>query len=382
MITNTGKNILAKYLVGQAPAYASYISFGSGKIPKLPGATYTEDELAEFANRGNMEFEMFRSPVISRGYVSDEEGRVQVVLTAEMPTEERYEVTEVGMYSAAANPAAGTNDSRILFSFTEGEGWQYESVTVPFYSQNLALGSFSGGSWTLNGEEDDINIPAAAFSANSDNQIFDSQTRIARHERCRFLNSTVFMRGNASTVTKSGDNVEASVDSKYLNLPGVSVNLEKASGLDQIKVAYSIINKENTLDNPDNAYIIVEFSSSESGDNRQWARMIIENNSIGSNRYFVETQSLEELTYSDTFSWSSVSSVRVYASVIDGLSISDNYYVGLDAIRYENNTSQSPLYGLTGYTVVKNGTAQNAIPIIKEPNNANLVEFRFAMDVL
>lgn len=33
MITNTGKNILAKYLVGQAPAYASYIAIGCGAKP-------------------------------------------------------------------------------------------------------------------------------------------------------------------------------------------------------------------------------------------------------------------------------------------------------------------------------------------------------------
>ena len=33
MITNTGKGILAKYLVGQAPAYASYIALGCGPKP-------------------------------------------------------------------------------------------------------------------------------------------------------------------------------------------------------------------------------------------------------------------------------------------------------------------------------------------------------------
>jgi hypothetical protein len=33
MITETGQAILAKYLVGQAPAYASYISIGCGSEP-------------------------------------------------------------------------------------------------------------------------------------------------------------------------------------------------------------------------------------------------------------------------------------------------------------------------------------------------------------
>ena len=35
MITNTGKSIIAKYLVGQAPAYASYIAIGCGPKPLL-----------------------------------------------------------------------------------------------------------------------------------------------------------------------------------------------------------------------------------------------------------------------------------------------------------------------------------------------------------
>lgn len=396
MITNTGKNILAKYLVGQAPAYASYLAFGSGKQPKLPSQTFTDNELTEFSNRQNLEFEMFRSPIISRGYVSsldeDNNERVEVVLTAEMPTQERYEVTEVGIYSAASNPAAGTNDSRILFSLTSGESWQYDSVTIENYQQNLALGlkgvdSNTGAvTWTLNGDDDSINVPAAAFSANSDNQVFDEPIRISKNERCRFLNSTVFMRGNASSVSKDGQGVVSYLsNSKYLALNGVSVNLERSSGLDQIKVAYSIINKDNELgNNPDAAYIIVEFTSSEATDdpNRQFARLIIDNSEIVSNRYFVETKLLEELEYSTNFSWSSVTSVRVYGSVIKSLSISDQYYIGLDAIRYENNTSKSPIYGMTGYTVIKNGTGQSALPIVKEANTANLVEFRFAMDVM
>ena len=34
MITNTGKEIIAKYLMGTAPAYASYIAVGCGTKPR------------------------------------------------------------------------------------------------------------------------------------------------------------------------------------------------------------------------------------------------------------------------------------------------------------------------------------------------------------
>jgi hypothetical protein len=39
---------------------------------------------------------MFRVPISSRGYVQ-ENGMNKIVLTAELPTEERYEITEVGL---------------------------------------------------------------------------------------------------------------------------------------------------------------------------------------------------------------------------------------------------------------------------------------------
>ena len=34
MITNTGKEILSKYLIGTAPAYASYLAVGCGSKPR------------------------------------------------------------------------------------------------------------------------------------------------------------------------------------------------------------------------------------------------------------------------------------------------------------------------------------------------------------
>jgi hypothetical protein len=74
MLTNTGKNILAKYLIGQTPAYASYIAFGCGAQ-----AIAQEDSFDDYSDQTNLNFEMFRAPIISRGYVSDVE---QVTITA------------------------------------------------------------------------------------------------------------------------------------------------------------------------------------------------------------------------------------------------------------------------------------------------------------
>ena len=41
MITNKGKEVISKYMVGQTPAYASYIAIGCGATPVIPGTTLT-----------------------------------------------------------------------------------------------------------------------------------------------------------------------------------------------------------------------------------------------------------------------------------------------------------------------------------------------------
>jgi len=81
MITNIGKGILAKYLIGQAPSYASYIAIGCGAKPLA-----TNQSFGNYSAKESLDFEMFRVPVTSRGYVT-EGGISKIVLTAELPTD-------------------------------------------------------------------------------------------------------------------------------------------------------------------------------------------------------------------------------------------------------------------------------------------------------
>jgi hypothetical protein len=57
---------------------------------------------------------------------------------------------------------------------------------------------------------------------------------------------------------------------------------------------------------------------------------------------------------------------------------SENYYIALDAIRLENVATVNPLYGLTGYSLIKTEGAES---IIKSPNTSNYIEFRFSVGV-
>ena len=377
MITNTGKALLAKYLIGQAPAYASYIAVGCGPKPIASSSTASVD----YSEKESLDFEMFRVPISSRGYVSTDSNNTELVLTAELPTEERYEITEIGIYSAGANPSAGANDSRVLYSFSSGENWELHEAEV---AEGI-IQEF--GALDTNGDNiirDDIGNRGIAFITNADNALFASSFRLARSERSRFLNSMTVLRGDLSPISKTGTLLVPDPGARHIHLTGTQVGLDRNSPNDEIRLALSVISKDgNNAVNPDTVRVVVEFASDDTaGQSGQYAQLQQEftASDFQDSRYLVLSKTLQELSKSAEFSWSSVSIVKIYVSVLDSLGQPDDqYYVALDAIRFENLNTKNALYGLTGYTVLK---TENETPVTKESNTANLVEFRFAMDVV
>lgn len=449
MITNTGQAILAKYLVGQAPAYASYIAIGCGAKPvsklafsvtkKLAsttkatltvpthkfivgsrvyvsgvdirlngshnvtevttntvsfaytGVAITQEDLSpngtmsySFDNKERLDFEMFRVPITSRGYVN-ENNINKIVFTAELPTLERYEITEVGVYSAGSNPSAGSNDSRTIFSFSSEENWQYHGTGQP-----ASIPSYEA---ELNSGNNVINKTEIAFQTNANNPIFTTSKREARGERCRFLNNMVAIRGDMSTINVLSDGKLQIASGNHIHLTGASLDFDNASPLDDIRLAFSLINKEGESDvQPDEIRIMLEFAQGDvhntgldPENTSQYARFetVIKDSDLdvdfATGRYFVSVKKFEELTKSPGFTWNVVNVVKFYVSVIKDGAVSDDYYVCLDALRLENTTSSNPLYGLTGYSIIKNTESK---PIIKLPNTTNHIEFRFGLDVV
>ena len=384
MITNKGKTIIAKYLLGQAPAYASYIAVGCGPQP-----LDTEDSFGNYSAKENLDFEMFRVPISSRGYVNDD-GTDKLVLTAELPTEERYEITEVGVYSAGSNPSAGAYDSKTIFAFTSTENWQHHTS-----SATVAISPITAALDTSN--DDIIATTNAVFSTNADNSIFlNSVPRKTRYERCRFLNNIILIQGDDADLTISEES-DASEDhfviesgSNHIHLTNPNVDFTKNSPTDELRLAFSLINKDGAdVALPETIRILVDFSSTDAGSG-EFARFEAEinqgssgnlENSIAdfeTNRYFVVSKQLQELYTTANFTWTDVTVVKIYACVIDAGLPSSDYYVSLDAIRLENIATVNPLYGLTGYSVVRTDAAES---IIKSPNTNNYVEFRFSIGV-
>jgi hypothetical protein len=445
MITNTGKNIIGKYLLGQAPAFASYIALGCGSKPLLTGNPY-----GDYSNKTSLDFEMLRVPISSRGFVN-EDGVSKLVLTAELPSEERYEISEIGIFSAGSNSAAGAYDSKTVLAFTQTENWQHHT--------NLATTAIDTITEALDSPNDD-NIIATeniVFQTNADNSIFYKTTRAERYERCRFLNNIILINGSDANLTKSvsltnvsgngtlityttskdhnlsvGDtvtvtgvnpvnyNISGSVStvpspttftllsdqigsyvsggsttvkhfyiengSNHIHLAGTLLDFDKNSPIDELKLVFSIINKDGTSSaSPDNARVLVEFASSDQVDG-EYARFeadIVKGTGEGqydlnNNRYCLVTKQLQELYTSPNFTWNSVSVIKVYASTFVSNTISDDFYIALDAMRLENVATTNPLYGLTGYSVIKN---TDSTTIIKSPNTTSFVEFRFSIGV-
>jgi hypothetical protein len=386
MITDIGKKIIGKYLIGQAPAYASYIAIGCGPTP-----LNTNDVTEDLSDKKSLDFEMFRVPISSRGFVN-ENGIDKIVFTAELPTEERYEISEIGLYSAGANPSAGVYDSKTIFAFTTTENWQYATTAATTSIQSFVTPLDTAG-------DNVISVANPVFSTNADNTIFFNPSRSSKYERCRFLNNVICMQGDTSDLTLSEDS-GPTLDhfiiengSSHIRLTGANIDLSKNSPKDELKLAFSLINKDgNSASIPETIRVLVEFSSP---DGTQYARFEAEvnqgssgnlENSIAdfqTNRYFVISKELQDLYKTENFSWEVATVVKIYACVITDESgqfnvPSDHYYIALDALRLENTQTVNPLYGLTGYSIVKN---QDEETVIKSPNTSNYVEFRFSVGV-
>ncbi len=227
------------------------------------------------------------------------------------------------------------------------------------------------------------------FQTNADNKIFTEQGRVERYERCRFLNNMVMIRGDESAIS-SDVNGNLIVDSgNHIHLNGISLDLNRNSPTDEMKLAFSVVNKNGNAPvvDPSRVLVLVEFASADQFGVGEFARFEVDiTNTVGdpiydfsNNRYFVITKQLQELAKSSGFSWGEVSIAKVYASILDDLGDpSEDYYIALDALRVENVTSQNPLYGLTGYTVIRN---TDAATIVKVANSTNFIEFRFAIGI-
>lgn len=373
MITNNGKELISKFLLGQAPAYATHVSIGCGAIPLDANDALPSSSI--IMAKQTMDFEMTRVPITSKGFVNDN-GVTKLAFTAELPTENRYDITEVGLWSAGANNLASASDSRMIFNFTNSEPWQRHGDTVDTIPliENLGV---SG----------DINITNDVFYASSGNTVLRNSVRIARKEGPRYLNTKVFMRGDTSEITGASGSWNATAVSPntepiHIHLNAINFNIGGNSPSDKLKLALSLVDKTalSSVGLPDTVKILIEFYRNEVTTTRGFAKAEIEidGSDFTNNRYKVIEIPISDLITSQDFSSYEIRLARIFVTVIKDGDPSPNHYICFDGFRIDNISTENPLYKMVAYSIIKiDGT-----PIIKYPNTNNYVEFRLSLGIL
>ena len=443
MITNKGKEIISKYLLGQTPAYATHISIGCGAVPL--DANDVSPSTSTLAAKTKMDFEMTRVPVSSKGFV-DDDGTTKISFTAELPKENRYDITEIGLWSSGSNSLAKGFDSRMIFNFSEP--WQAHSTSISEITTPPILGS-SG----------DITVPLRYFRASTNNLVFSSLDRKARKEGPRFLDSKILLRGDSSIIQGStgswtGENPSYAVTNKekstgsatltigshllnigdpvvvdisdvnfdgthqitgrssttisyastgtvsstastgtvvfeestHIHLNAINFDISQNSPADPLLLAFSLIDADaiGPGTDPDYVKILVEFYRNESSVSSGFAKaeIYINGAEFSGDRYKVVEIPISNLITSPDFSSPEIRVARVFASVVH-------------TVAGEQKTSSDHYVELEGLRIENNATLNpiygmvgysvvrttDGQPIYKYQNTNNYIEFRFNLDV-
>jgi hypothetical protein len=374
LITDSGKQLVAKYLLGQAPAYASYIAAGVGSK-----ALSTEETVLIPSDKNSLDFEVFRVPITSKGFIK-ENGVEKIIFKAEMPSEQRYQITELGVYPAVSNSVAGKYDSKLLVTFSPTEQWQYvlngSASAVPY--PNEALDSDNNIS-DINADIEDV------LFINSDSTMFNNQTRKNRNEGPRFLNTSLMINGSASFLTETFTPTSNSISLENSN---IAFDLGQNLPDDKLKIALSLVSKSSVTNaNPSLVRIKLEFINNLSGIAIAAPKATLKMNLTDQDfldefdnikRYIIVEKTLSQFVKDDNFSWSNINYIRIYATVLVNNQPTENYYIVFDGMRLDNLTSENPLYSLFAYNLLK---TDDGYPILKQENTSNYIEYRFGIGV-
>jgi len=356
MFTSSGSSLLAKYMLGQLPAFATHIAIGCGAK-----ALTQEPTNNPYISQTKLGFETYRSKIISRGYVNND-GIPELSLIAELPTNNRYGITEIALFPGLENPSAKDYDSRILLNFVD-EAYVYNSNTISDISSTTVNIPNSG---TIS----DVTETKPFFISSSDGQL-TSDDRQKRLEAPRFLDKALLIKSNTT----------GSVEARNLN-----IDLSKNSPEDYVSLAYSFLNDTvgDGLGVQNTYTVTIKFMTSSETDYYRHT-FDIDANSLSSSRYNIEPfqiKSLEAVGTSPTLY--NINRVQFSIAKTSGSATETNWLL-LDGLRIDNTASFNSSFGLVAYKVVVNpvtiGNTTIGSPIVKAANTTNFVEFRFSLDV-
>lgn len=457
MITNDGKEIISKYLIGQVPSFATHLAIGCGATPldvadAVPNDVYGKQRL---------DFEMTRVPISSKGFVDDSQtfvvtnkaltsnvatlttstahnmtvgetvivsgvdstfngqyrvtatnaptnttfsyakiasnvtsaavspngsvivSRTKISITAELPTDNRYDITEVGILSTGSNALAGQYDSRMIFNFTQGWEQHGTSISTP---PTVDIGA---------GSAVDISTTNKAMYVSTNNSLFQTTARKDRNEGPRHLNTTLLIRGDLSTIT-GAVNADWTATGDHVHINGINFDISGNNTGDLMKLAFSLIDRTATaMTASDNVKILMEFYRSEINTTNGYAKaqIYVPGTVLDANRYYVASftpaqttdpsnpTNLTTLPYvrfytAPDFSPTQIRTCRMFVAVTKASVASTDHFIALDGFRIDN-TTENPVHKLAGYSIIK----KDGHPITKLANTNNYIDFRFGLGV-
>jgi hypothetical protein len=315
--------------------------------------------------------------------------RTKLSLTAELPADSRYEISEVGIWSGANNSLATQYDSRMIFNFTQS--WQLHGNSISEPPLNTNLG-FDGTTTTT-----DIQSTEKVFYANTNDPLFQTNTRRARKEGPRHLNRTLMVRGDLSTITYDSLDGDWVAEGEHVHLNNINFNLAGNNTSDLLKLALSLVDKTATsLETVKDVKVFMEFFMNEVNPTSGFAKVqiyipgsIFENSrynvsewELSQNIDYTNESALTTLPYrrfytSPDFSSTEVRLCRIFVDITkQDDSQSDVHYLALDGFRIDN-TLENPTYKMSGYSIIRG----DGSPIIKLTNTNNYIDFRFSLGV-
>lgn len=428
MITTRGKGLIARALANQIPSAFSYIALGVGAQPQVP-VTVVEQLTSEWAadttvydsgvwlldtdtglakladgvedwadldyqstgvlyedssikNKTVMDFEALRIPV-SGASVLFEGGQTKVVLTGQLPSAQRYEFSEIGVFSAEANSLLNTEPPRMIYTFSDVEGWEYHTgstITDVAYTSNISTNNF-----------DMDETPADAFFVSADNPVFFAANR--QNQRMRIYQDALLVHGDMSTVDDALDTWALSGD--HVHITGNLVDLTRARSDDEVKIAFSVMNKNysyiTTEGVANEVRIAIRFMSSEESSAHATAQIRLTDGAtedfqypaetdLVNNGYYVKSFRKKDLVYTESFSWENVTVCQVWVEVEPGTAqTSADYMVAVDAIRFDSNNDNNPAYGLTAYSQIRNAAGSTEVKVAQSESQ---IEYKVYLEVI
>lgn len=334
MITDSGKQLVARYLAGISENFAEAIGIGIGSTS--PSAS---DSQLDF------EIEKFNISVRHIG------ANNRLIFKCSIPSEMQGEIYEVGLFSYNKNPASGVFSGENLAFFVASEGWTSKSgdVNSSFSNSNSRFGGQTiaqqqGSEFVLN-----RNFNLSGYSTQDTFKV--SGTLASTFTPINI--SAYSVSSGVATVTVSshpfsaGDNIVIS-GSSLTGIDGVHSVTEITPTT--IKFNTTRSNSSGSLSNTtvsSHYQINVVFKSAQKS-----ILYTVDIDNVGS--YLIEEFAKSDNAAYVDFDWASIESVHIFMTGIDGtffwdaLRILDSDVAGPDLVLIGRITPNTPITKIAG----------------------------------